>query len=97
MVTGSSSVRASPSLLSLSRLRLPRCSLIKVNKPTSWVRRFPGNCGGPSTPSPRRFMPLFYSPITTDRPSSPCCTASSYPALPFVATYRESSFPALLV
>lgn len=62
MAVGSPSVRAFFPPIPFS-LASTRCSLIKVNKPTSWVRRSPGNCGGPSTPSSRRFIPLFYSPL----------------------------------
>ena len=96
MAVGSPSVRAFflPILFSLVSAR---CSLIKVNKPTSSGSTIPGKLRR----TEHAFLATFYAAIlfvgTTDRPSSPCCTASSHPALPFVATYRETSFLALLM
>lgn len=84
MAVGSPSVRAFPPIP--FSLVSARCSLIKVNKPTSWVRRSPGNCGGPNTPSSRRFMSLFYSslrptdllpPVALPLPILSCLSLSS--------------------
>lgn len=99
MAVGSPSVRAFPPIP--FSLVSARCSLIKVNKSTSWVRRSPGNCGGPNTPSSRRFMPLFYSslrptdllpPVALPLPIhlsllSPCTTRAPFPLFSSGRTY----------
>lgn len=69
------------------------CSLIKVNKPAGWVRRSRGNCGRPNTPSPRHFIPLFYSSL---RPTfSPCCTVFHPLSLSFLSFFASVSSAAL--